>query len=46
MKIGFKCKYIGNELKELFDFCVYNPDKNQKEFLVKKAEKDFYKINK
>lgn len=46
MKIGFKGKYIGNELKELFDFCVYNPDKNQKEFLVKKAEKDFYKINK
>lgn len=44
MQIGYKGKAIGKTLGELFDFCVLNPEQNQKQILVNKAETAFKKI--
>ena len=41
MQIGYKGKAIGKTLEELFDFCVLNPEQNQKQILVDKAKSAF-----
>ena len=41
MQIGYKGKKIGKTLEELFDFCVLNPEQNQKQILVDKAKSAF-----
>ena len=41
MQIGYKGKAIGKTLEELFDFCVLNPEQNQKQILVNKAKSAF-----
>lgn len=43
IQIGFKGKDIGKTLKELFDYCIINPEQNQKQILVNKAQKAFNK---
>ncbi len=44
MEIGYKGKAIGKTLEELFDYCVLNPEQNQKQILVNKAKKAFNKV--
>ena len=39
INLGFKGKKLGDELKKLFWVCVLNPDFNQKDKLLKMAEK-------
>ncbi len=42
MDIGYSGKQIGKTLKDLFVFCVLNPEQNKKEILLNKAKKDFH----
>lgn len=41
IKIGFKGKSVGEELKKLFAFAVENSGSNDEKTLLKKAEEDF-----
>ncbi len=41
MEMGYKGKKLGDELKKLFWLCIDNPDFNNKEKLLKIAEKGF-----
>ena len=43
MEIGYKGKAIGKVLEELFDFCILNPEQNQKQILANKAKTAFNK---
>ena len=40
MELGYKGEEIGKELEKLFSLCITSPDKNTKQNLYKKAEKD------
>ena len=44
IKLGYKDKQIGKELKSLFDYAVTYPDKNVNCLLMNKAEKDLKKL--
>lgn len=44
VKIGYKGRDIGQELNKLFGFAVLNPHKNNSDFLIEQAKKDFAQI--
>ena len=41
MEIGFLGKEIGKEIEALFNLCIDNPEKNQKEELIKQAKRHY-----
>jgi tRNA nucleotidyltransferase (CCA-adding enzyme) len=42
--LGYAGKGIGEELKNLFEKTIINPENNDRERLIKTAEKDFAKL--